>query len=190
MARTRRIRAGWRTLGAALDELGWPWLRLRGELVAGRLFFRTHPEAHEHEIDWSDDTLRVDLAASTVCTWIEVDWSDDSLRKFALAATTVPTWEMGTVAVEVWLPVGQHPPATAPRGPWQKKPSRDGLKDAVEDAAEAYSSEDPPPFDEFWAAVKIRAPGTSQIQMRKALKELVPHLRRTRGQTRKNKSSA
>src|SRR5262249_38839978 len=78
--------------------------------------------------------------------------------------------------------------ATAISRPWQEKPSRDEFENAVEDAAEAYSSENPPLFDEFWEAVKIRAPGTTQIQMRKALKKQVPHLRRKRGQHRKIKS--
>jgi len=127
----------------------------------------------------------------------EIDRVNDKLTLWWIEKGDHPTierlkvWdEYATVErFKVWLPVGQSPSATATPGPWQKKPSRDGLKDAVEDAAEAYSSEDPPPFNEFWAAVKIRAPGTSQKQMRKALKELVSHLRRTRGQTRKNKSS-
>ena len=112
----------------------------------------------------------------------------------ALLPRLTPDWELARLirdGRDEYIDVRARPmPATDIPRPWQqKKPSRDELKDAVEDAAEAYSSENPPPFNEFWAAVKIRASGTTQIQMRKALKEQVPHLHRTRGQTRKIKSS-
>jgi hypothetical protein len=112
----------------------------------------------------------------------------------ALLPRLAPDWELSRLTRDgrdEYIEVRVRPmPAADIPWPWrQKKPSRDELKDAVEDAAEAYSSEDPPLFDEFWAAVKIRAPRTTQIQMRKALKEQVPHLHRARGQTRKMKSS-
>jgi hypothetical protein len=111
----------------------------------------------------------------------------------ALLPRLIPDWVLSRLTRDgrdEYIDVRVRPmPATAIPRPWQEKPSRDELKDAVEDAAEAYSSEDPPLFDEFWAAVKIRAPGTTQIQMRKALKEQVPRLLRTRGQWRKMKSS-
>jgi len=104
----------------------------------------------------------------------------------ALLPRLTPDWDLSRLTRDgrdeyIEVRVRSMPATDIPR-PWQKKPSRDELKDAVEDAAEAYSSEDPPSFDEFWAVVKIRAPGTTQIQMRKALKEQVPHLHRTRGQ--------
>jgi hypothetical protein len=114
----------------------------------------------------------------------------------ALLPRLTPDWELSRLTRDdrddrdEYIDVQVRPmPATDIPRPWQKKPSRDELKDAVEDAAEAYSSGDPPLFDEFWAAVKIRAPGTTQIQMRKALKKQVPRLHRKRGQTRKMKSS-
>jgi hypothetical protein len=174
--------AHWCTLSAALDELGWPWLRLHAELLDRRLAYRTYPLGHE--IDWGDPSLRVDRAESTV-----------TILETLPRSPPGEAWVMGvggtTVAVEVLLPVGQRPPAATavlPK-PLQGKPTRNELKDAVEDAAEAYSSEDPPSFDEFWAALKIRVPGVTQAQVRNALKKQVPHLRRKRGQTRKIKSS-
>jgi hypothetical protein len=164
--RRSRIRAGWYTLNAALAALGWPWLRLLIELSAGRLAFRTHPAGHEHEIDWSDDTLRVDLAASTMCTW-----------------------ETDTVAVEVWLPVGQRPPV-AVRRPWQPKLSPEEIKGAVEKIAQAHPPPNWLPFHEFWA--KLRAQLGPKVTKRVATNALkyAPHLRGKRGQKRKMKSSS
>jgi hypothetical protein len=111
----------------------------------------------------------------------------------ALLPRLTPDWKLSRLTRDgrdEYIDVRIRPmPATDISRPWQEKPSRDELKAAVEDAAEAYSSDDPPLFDEFWAAVKIRAPGITQIQMRKALKKQVPHLHRKRGQTRKMKSS-
>jgi hypothetical protein len=111
----------------------------------------------------------------------------------ALLPRLTPDWELARLTRDgrdEYIEVGARPIAAAglPK-PWQEKPSRDEIKAAVEDAAEAYLSEDPPPFDEFWAALKIRAPGVTQDQVRKALKKQVPHLRRRRGQYRKIKSS-
>jgi hypothetical protein len=121
VVRTGRIRAGWYTLSAALAALGWSWLRLRGELIAQQAAFRTHPVKHEHEIDWSDDTLKVDLAASTVCTW-----------------------EVDTVAVEIWLPVGQRPPAALIKASWRDRVPEADVKAAMKDIAESYDGKPPP----------------------------------------------
>jgi hypothetical protein len=112
----------------------------------------------------------------------------------ALLPRLTPDWELSRLLRDgrdeyIDVRIRSMPAAALPR-PWQGgKPSRNEIKAAVEDAAEAYSSENPPPFDEFWTAVKIRAPRTTQIQMRKALKEQVPHLHIARGQRRKMKSS-
>jgi hypothetical protein len=93
----------------------------------------------------------------------------------ALLPRLTPDWELLRLmrdGRDEWIEVrARSLAATAvlPK-PWQGKPARNELKDAVEDAAEAYSSEDPPSFDEFWAALKIRVPGVTQAQVRNALK--------------------
>jgi hypothetical protein len=107
----------------------------------------------------------------------------------ALLPRLTPDWELARLTRDgrdEWIEVQACPIAAAALSkPWQQaKPSRDELEDAVEDAAEAYSSKAQPSFAEFWAAVKIRAPGVTQFQMRNALKTQVPHLLRRRGQTK------
>jgi hypothetical protein len=112
----------------------------------------------------------------------------------ALLPRLMPDWELARLTRDgrdEYTEVQARPIAAAPLPkPWQeKKPSRDKIRDAVKDAVEAYSSEDPPLFDEFWADLKIRASGVTQHQAREALKNYAPHLRRKRGQRRKIKSS-
>jgi hypothetical protein len=106
----------------------------------------------------------------------------------ALLPRLTPDWELARLTCDgrdEWIEVRACPIAAAalPK-PWQPKPSRNEFKDAVEDAAEAYSSKAQPSFNEFWAAVKIRTPGVTQLQMRNALKMQVSHLRRRIGQTK------
>jgi hypothetical protein len=112
--------------------------------------------------------------------------------ELALLPRLTPEWELARLTRDgrdEWIDVRACPIAAAalPK-PWQKgKPSCHEIKAAAQDAAEAYSSEDPPSFDQFWAAIKIRAPGATQLQVRDALKKHVPHLRRGIG--KKIKSS-
>lgn len=95
----RDMDATWRTASAALEERGWPWLRLLGELVAKRLSYRTHPPC---EIDWGDPTLRFDRAESTV-TILDRHPAKPGVRGF-----------YKTVAVEILLPTDASPAPAPP----------------------------------------------------------------------------
>lgn len=104
-----------------------------------------------------------------------------------------PDWELGRLTRAVqdeYIDVRARPALVSaiPR-PWQQKPSNAEVGNVVADVAKAFSSANPPSFDEFWALVKDRLPGTTLHQMRKALREQAPHLRRARGQATKMKSS-
>jgi hypothetical protein len=89
--------ATWCMASAALDELGWPWLRLRDELLAKRWSYRTYPPGDE--IDWGDSTLRFDRAESTV-TILDRHPAKPGVRGF-----------YKTVAVEVLPPTDAEAPS-------------------------------------------------------------------------------
>jgi hypothetical protein len=179
VARTGPIH--WCTFDAALDELGWPWLRLHADLVAGRLFYRTYPPGYE--IDWNDPNLRIDRAESTVTIATELP-IEKTFRIITMGFSCI------TVAVEVLLPVGQRPLVDATPRPWQPKLSREKIEAAVKNIAQAHPPPDWLPFPDFWAKLKAQlGPEVTKRVATDALK-LAPHLRGKRGQTRKMKSSS
>jgi hypothetical protein len=168
----------WCTLSAALDEQGWPWLRLHGELVAGTAVCRTHPPGCE--IDWGDPTLRIDRAESTVTFWgapkttgLSGDFSQDRL----------------IVAVEVFLPVGQRPPTASIKGSWRDRVPEADLKSAMEDIAKSYDGKPKPAFNEVWSKLKDRfRPDFPRDAARHALNTYAPQLKRAPGDKSKVKS--
>jgi hypothetical protein len=168
--------AHWCTASAALDELGWPWLRLRGELLAGRASYRTFPEGHE--IDWGDPTLRFDHAESTV-TILD--------RHPAKKTGVIPFYK--TVAVEVLLPIGQRPPAALIKASWRDRVDEADLKNAMKEIAQSYDGKPLPTEDDVWSELKNRlGPDLPREAARYAIKTYAAHLKRTRGQTKRIKS--
>jgi hypothetical protein len=162
--------AHWRTLGAALAELGWPWLRLHGELISGRLAYRTYPPGHV--IDWSSRSLRVDLTESTVTFMVRCS--------IGLASTTV--------AVEVLLPVGRRPPAAAIKPSWRDRPDEKALENEMRDIAQSYEGKPLPSFDVVWTKLKACWPDFPRDEARRALASYAAQLKRKPGQTLKTKS--
>jgi hypothetical protein len=169
----------WCTLGAALEELGWPWGRLHGELVAGRLSYRTWPPGHE--IDWGDPALRVDLdrVKSTV-TFVEM-WPP--------GATAGMGWDETIVAVEVLLPVGQRPSAALIKASWRDRmPPEADLENAMKEIAQSYDGKPPPTFNDIWSELKNRWPDFPRDPAREALATYAPQLKRAPGDRSKIKS--
>lgn len=165
----------WYTLGGALDELGWPWLRLHAELVADRLFYRTHPPGHS--INWeaiSNRNRTLNLEHSEVTFNGRVPDSGD-LRAL-------------TVAIEVLLPVGQRPPVASIKPSWRDRVCKEALKSAMEEIAKSYEGKPPPPAPEVWTKLKERWPDFPRDAARGALKTYAPQLKRTPGETSKVKS--
>jgi hypothetical protein len=169
--------AHWCTASAALDELGWPWLRLRGELHAGRASYRTDPPGHE--IDWGDPTLRFDRAESTVTI----------LDRHPAKKTGVIGFYK-TVAVEVLLPVGQRPPVALIKASWRDRVDEAALKSAMEEIAKSYDGKPHlPTFNDVWSKLKGRfGPDFPRDAARHALRTYAPQLKRSPGQTSKIKS--
>jgi len=172
---TRQIAARWRTLGAALAELGWPWLRLHGELVARRLAYRTHPPGHE--IDWSDPKLRVDRAESAV-TIVELLPAEIGAVGFGYT----------TVAVEVFLPVGQRPSTAPAKVSWRDRVPEKALEGAMKDIAQLYDGKPRPTFDAVWTELCRRWPGFPRDAARGAIASYAPQLKRAPGEWGKVKS--
>jgi hypothetical protein len=165
----------WCTLSAALDELGWPWLRLHGELVAKRLFYRTHPPGIE--INWeaiSNRNRTLNLAASGVT------FNGRAPGSVELRALTV--------AVEVFLPVGQRPPTASIKASWRDRVPEAALKSAMEEIAKSYEDKPLPTFNDVWSKLKDRWPDIPRDAARHALKTYAPQLIRKPGQTSKIKS--
>jgi hypothetical protein len=166
----------WRTLLAALDELGWPWLRLHDELVAKRAFYRTHPAGYE--IPWeaiSNKNRTLNLADS------EVTFNGRAPGAVELRAHTV--------AVEVFLPVGQHPPAASIKASWRDRVPEADLKIAMEEIAKSYDGKPRPPFNDVWSKLKDRfGPDFPRDPARGALTTYAPQLKRALGETSKVKS--
>ncbi len=166
----------WCTLAAALDELGWPWLRLHAELVAKRLSYRTHPPGQE--IDWDDPCLRVDRAESTV-----------TIVAVLPAGVGVVGFDEATVAVEVLLPVGTRPSAVLIKPTWRDQVPEATLESAMKDIAQSYDGKPLPTFDNVWSEFKARfGPDFPRDTVRDALATYAPQLKRTPGQTSKIKS--
>jgi hypothetical protein len=181
--RIHQSTAHWCTLSAALDELSWPWLRLRGELVARRLSCRTHPPGHE--IDWGDPTLQVDRAESTVT----IARDQEVVKGEGRIAFIWPGTERLTVAVEVLLPVGQRPPAALIKASWRDRVPEAALKSAMEEIARSYDGKPPPTFDDVWSKLKdCFGPDFPRAAARDALRDYAPQLKRKPGQTSKIKS--
>jgi hypothetical protein len=167
--------AHWCTLSAALDELGWPWLRLHGELLAGQLSYRTYPPGHD--IDWGDPTLRVDRAESTV-TFLE-----------GVPNSGVVGFASTTVAVEVLLPVGQRPSAALIKASWRARVPTATLESAMQEIAQSYDGKPPPSEGDVWSELKARfGPDFPRDAARRALTTYAPQLKRAPGQTKKIKS--
>jgi hypothetical protein len=173
--RSERVRttsaARWRTLGAALAELGWPWLRLHAELLSGRLAYRTHPP--DHAIDWNNRNLHVDRAESTV-TMLK------ALPPGAVGFSNT------TIAVEVLLPIGRRPPVAAIKASWRDRvrPSEADLKNAMEEIAKSCEGKPLPIFDDVWSALKARWPGFPRDDARDVLASYAPQLKRAPGKTK------
>jgi hypothetical protein len=164
----------WCTASAALEELGWPWLRLCDELLARRLFYRTYPPGHE--IDWGDPTLQFDRAESAV-TILD--------RHPAKTAGVINFYK--TVAVEVLLPVGQRPPLI--KASWRDRVPEAELKSAMEDIAKSYDGKPPPTENDVWSKLKDRfGLDFPRDAARGALKTYAPQLKRAPGETSKVKS--
>jgi hypothetical protein len=174
--RTRRSTAHWCTFSAALDETGWPWLRLRGELVARRLTYRTCPEAVE--IDWGDPNLKVDRAESTV-----------TIVELLPPETEVVGFSYTTVAVEVLLPVGQRPPAALIKASWRDRVPEKALEVAMKEIAQSYAGKPRPLFKDVWSELKGRfGDDLPRAVALDALANYAPQLKRAPGQTKKIKS--
>jgi hypothetical protein len=163
--------ATWRTLDALCRELGWPWLRLWGELRARRVPYRTYPEGVE--IDWSDPNLDVDRVESTV-----------TIAGLLPAETEVVGFSYTTVAVEVLPPADDSAPSP-PAQRWRKRPPVDVLRAAAIEAAKTFQPADPPTQPEWWAALngELGAPVTRKIAL-DVLNKWAPHLKRQPGQKR------
>src|SRR5262245_60769603 len=180
----------WYTLSGALDELGWPWLRLHGELTAGRLFYRTHPPGVE--VDWeaiSNRNRTLNLAASEVTFNGRLPAAMETLSQYP-PNSRVPNQSLRalTVAVEVFLPVGQRPPAAAIKASWRDRAPQKDLESAMKDIAKSYDGKPPPTEAEVWSKLKDRWPDFPRDATRGALTTYAPQLKRTPGQTTKVKS--
>jgi hypothetical protein len=181
--RIRPSTAHWCTLSAALDELGWPWLRLRGELVARRLSYRTYPPGHE--IDWGDSTLHVDHTESTVT----IARAQEVVKGEGRIAFIWPGTERLTVAVEALLPVGQRPEAAVIKASWRDRVPEADLESAMKDIAQSYDGKPPPSENDVWLELKARfGPDLPRDAARDGLAIYAPRLKRARGQTKKIKS--
>jgi hypothetical protein len=80
-------------------------------------------------------------------------------------------------------------PATAIPRPWQGKPSLADVEAAARAVAEAYPPPAQLPFQEFWAALKVRVgPKVTKRQALAALEARAKHLKGRPGYSRKGKS--
>jgi hypothetical protein len=166
----------WRTLNGALDELGWPWLRLHDDLVAGQAFYRTYPPGIE--INWE--------AISNRNRTLSLERSEVTFNGLAPGSADLRAL---TVAVEVYLPVGQRPPAASIKASWRDRVSEAEIKNAMDDIAKSYDGQPQrPSFPDVWSKLKDRWPGFPRDAARDALTSYAPQLKRRPGETSKIKS--
>jgi hypothetical protein len=174
--RIRPSTAHWCTLSAALAALGWPWLRLHGELIARRLAYRTYPQGSE--IDWGDPNLQVDRAESTV-----------TIAQLLPAGVEAAGFGYTTVAVEVLLPVGTRPSDALIKASWRDRVPGVALESAMKDIAQFYEGKPPPSENDVWLELKARfGPDLPRDAAREGIAIYAPQLKRTPGQRKKIKS--
>jgi hypothetical protein len=171
--------ATWRTLGTLCRELGWPWGRLHGELIARRAPYRTHPPG---EIDWGDSTLRVDLAESKVTI----------LDRHS--AKTGVTGFYKTVWVEVLPPTDASPapslPPTAASSSPPASPRKNVSEAELRECILTIKTErpnDPPDEDELWKEVERRLNAmVSRDRLRQVRDDVAPEWKLPIGRPRKS----
>jgi hypothetical protein len=189
VAQTGRKSAHWCSLGAALDELGWPWLRLLAELVAGRLAYRTWPSGHV--IDWLDPYLRPYLNIERSEISIPSDVVVRAINDAVAVMTGAPRppkkrrseLEGKTIAIEVLLPVGQRPSTALIKASWRDRVPEADIEAVVKKIAQSYDGKPRPPFEDFWTALKAIWPDIPRDTALDALHDYAPQLKRQRGET-------